>query len=129
MTVTRTTGRLDSPDDHDPRATTRGDVTRPEAGERGGSTGAAPVEEPPGSFEEPREAPGADVRALPSRTELDGGGGRTGRRWVFYGEVQTISGPEADRIRAELADVIRDLLRWAAGEGAADGGALGEEAA
>jgi hypothetical protein len=48
---------------------------------------------------------------------------------VFYGEVQTISGPEADRIRAELADVIRDLLRWAGGEGAADGGALDEEAA
>ncbi|KQC35732.1 hypothetical protein UK82_24900 [Frankia sp. ACN1ag] len=129
MTVTRTTGPLDSPDDHDPRETTRGDATRPEASERVGPTGAVPVEEPPAPVEEPREAPGADVRALPSRTEADGGGGRTGRRWVFYGEVQTISGPEADRIRAELADVIRDLLRWAAGEGAADGGALGEEAA
>jgi hypothetical protein len=37
---------------------------------------------------------------------------------VFHGEVHTISRPEADRIRAELADVIRDLLLWAAGEAA-----------
>jgi hypothetical protein len=45
---------------------------------------------------------------------------------VFHGEVHTISGSEADRIRAELADIIRDLLRWAAGEGA---GTSDEEAA
>ncbi|WP_198152944.1 hypothetical protein [Pseudofrankia sp. DC12] len=50
---------------------------------------------------------------------------------MFHGEVQTITGPEADRIRAELADVIRDLLLWAAGQdhggGAARDGGAAEE--
>ncbi|MBL7489560.1 hypothetical protein I6A62_16040 [Frankia sp. AgW1.1] len=49
---------------------------------------------------------------------------------MFHGEVETITGPEADRIRAELADVIRDLLLWAAGQDggnpAQDGGAVEE---
>ncbi len=126
MTVAGTTGPLDSPDDRDPRGIPRREATRPRTSERAAPTGAAPADEPPGPAE---ETPIVEVLVLPSRIEPDSGGGRTGRRWVFYGEVQTISGPEADRIRAELADVIRDLLRWAAGGGAADGGAQDEEAA
>jgi hypothetical protein len=48
---------------------------------------------------------------------------------VFHGEVQTISGPEADRIWANLVAVTRDLLIWSAGERAADGDTSDEEAA
>ncbi|ORT54680.1 hypothetical protein KBI5_04230 [Frankia sp. KB5] len=79
------------------------------------------------------ERPGAqDARVVALRSPSQGGRGRPGRRWVFHGEVETISGPEADRIRAELADVIRDLLLWAAGEATDDAsgdGGLEEEAA
>jgi len=84
-------------------------------GEAHGSVGERPEED-------------ARVVALPPRSEPDVGRGRQGRRWVFHGEVQTISGPEADRIRAELADVIRDLLLWAAGEATENSGSE-EEAA
>jgi hypothetical protein len=37
---------------------------------------------------------------------------------VFHRQVETISGREAERIRGELADVIRDLLLWVSGHGA-----------
>ncbi|GAB4588988.1 hypothetical protein [Nocardia sp. IFM 10818] len=38
----------------------------------------------------------------------------------FSGRIVNIHGPEADRLRDELADIIRELLEWAAGE--RDGG-------
>jgi hypothetical protein len=34
--------------------------------------------------------------------------------WVFTGQVEYVGGAEGDRMRAQLAAVIRDLLEWAA---------------
>ncbi|ADP78991.1 hypothetical protein [Pseudofrankia inefficax] len=73
---------------------------------------------------------GPDARVLPLRPRSRGRAGGSARGWVFHGEVETITGPEADRIRAELADVLRDLLLWAAGHDdggtAQDGGPVQE---
>lgn len=91
------------------------------------AVGGAPAgEEPHGSMGEKTEAEDAGVVAL--RPPLKGGRGRPGRRWVFHGEVETISGPGAARLRAELVDAIRDLLLWAAGEATGNSGS-DEEAA
>ncbi|WP_261554298.1 hypothetical protein [Frankia tisae] len=121
MTAARTTAPLNNPDDNGGRRMPRPDTAHPEASEQVAPKGGAPIEEPHGSVEEPPKVEDAGVLALRPRTRPDGGSGRPGRRWVFHGEVQTISGPEADRIRAELAAVIRDLLLWAAGEGTGNG--------
>jgi len=74
------------------------------------------------------EPQGGRVTASRSRLGSGSAGGRAGGartrpgpRWVFHGEEETISGREADWIRAELADVIRDLLLWASGHGADEG--------
>lgn len=40
-------------------------------------------------------------------------GNRT-KSWAFSGHVRYVSGAEGDRLRGELAAVIRDLLDWAA---------------
>lgn len=40
-------------------------------------------------------------------------GNRT-KSWDFSGHVRYVSGAEGDRLRGELAAVIRDLLDWAA---------------
>ncbi|OFB43232.1 hypothetical protein E0F15_13435 [Frankia sp. B2] len=133
MTAAGTPASLDHSDDRGEPRTAEPDTASPGRSERPAATGGAPAAEvPPGSVEERPEAQDARVVALSSRSEPEGGRGRPGRRWVFHGEVETISGPEADRIRAELADVIRDLLLWAAGEasdGAIGDGGLEEEAA
>jgi len=36
------------------------------------------------------------------------------KNWTFSGHVRYVSGAEGDRLRGELAAVIRDLLDWAA---------------
>jgi hypothetical protein len=36
--------------------------------------------------------------------------------WTFTGQVEYVGGAEGDRMRAQLADVIRQLLEWAAGQ-------------
>jgi hypothetical protein len=36
--------------------------------------------------------------------------------WLFTGQVEYVGGSEGDRMRAQLADVIRELLEWAAGQ-------------
>jgi hypothetical protein len=36
------------------------------------------------------------------------------KNWTFSGHVRYVSGTEGDRLRGELAAVIRDLLDWAA---------------
>ncbi|MFC3898154.1 hypothetical protein ACFOWZ_42360 [Lentzea rhizosphaerae] len=36
------------------------------------------------------------------------------KNWAFSGHVHYVSGAEGDRLRGELAAVIRDLLDWAA---------------
>jgi hypothetical protein len=35
------------------------------------------------------------------------------KNWTFSGHVRYVSGAEGDRLRGELAAVIRDLLDWA----------------
>jgi hypothetical protein len=102
MTAAGATGPLDTPDDEQPLA----------------AGGVLAGGDPGGAVEQRSAASDAEVLPLRPGTRPDGERGRSDRRWVFHGEVRTISGPEADRIRAELADVIRDLLLWAAGEAA-----------
>lgn len=36
------------------------------------------------------------------------------KNWTYSGHVRYVSGAEGDRLRGELAAVIRDLLYWAA---------------
>jgi len=36
-----------------------------------------------------------------------------GSRWRFTGRVEYVSGEPAERLRGELAVVVRDLLAWA----------------
>ncbi|WP_157556617.1 hypothetical protein [Nocardia acidivorans] len=43
----------------------------------------------------------------------------------FSGRVKSVHGSEADRLRDELADIIRELLEWAAAEH--DGGQFLED--
>jgi len=129
MTAARPTGPLDNPDDNGGPRISRDDAIRPTASEQVAPPGGTPAAEPRGPVGAPPDAEDAGRLALPPLTRPDGGKGRPGRRWVFHGEVQTISGPEADRIWANLVAVTRDLLIWSAGERAADGDTSDEEAA
>jgi hypothetical protein len=61
--------------------------------------------------------------AIPSRKGIPGADGSTYNRpderqpgWGFTGQVEYVGGAEGDRMRAQLADVIRDLLEWAANQ-------------
>lgn len=81
---------------------------------------------------EPDQAEAAQVLPLPRKspdsaiptTELDPGAaestynGPDERRpgWQFTGQVEYIGGAEGDRMRAQFATVIRELLEWAAGQ-------------
>ncbi len=124
MTAAGTPAPLDNPDDDGggPPIAQRDTAHPGQIGQSSPPGGAPDGEDPHGSVGERPEAQDARVVGLRPPSE-----GRPGRRWVFHGEVETISGPEADRIRAELADVIRDLLLWAADE--ATGNESDEEAA
>ena len=125
MTAADTPAPLDNPDNDGAPPIPRREAADPVEIERAAAAGGAPTgQNPP---ESAGERPEEETRVVALPPPSQGGRGRPGRRWVFHGEVETISGPEADRIRAELADVIRDLLLWAAGEGAGDG--VDEEAA
>ena len=129
MTAADTPAPLNTPDDRGGPPIAPRDTAHPGQSEQPSPLGADPAGEAHGSVgERPEEEEDARVVALRPRSEPDVGRARPGRQWVFHGEVQTISGPEADRIRAELADVIRDLLLWAAGEASGNSGSE-EEAA
>ncbi|CUU56485.1 hypothetical protein Ga0074812_10812 [Parafrankia irregularis] len=128
MTAARPTGPIDNPDDSGGPQISRA-ATRPTASEQVAPPGGTSAAEPRGPVEAPPDAEDTGRLALPPPTRPDGGKGRPGRRWVFHGEAQTISGPEAEWTWANLAAVTRDLLVWSAGERAADGDTSDEEAA
>ncbi|MCM3882210.1 MULTISPECIES: hypothetical protein [Frankiaceae] len=128
MTAARPTGPIDNPDaDGDGPPIAQRDPGHPgQIGQPSAAGGAPAAEDPHGSMGEKTEAEDAGVVAL--RAPSEGGRGRPGRRWVFHGEVETISGPGAARLRAELVGAIRDLLLWDAGEATGNSGS-DEEAA
>lgn len=60
----------------------------------------------------PETMPNA-VESTYNRTE-----GRSG--WAFTGQVEYVGGAEGERMRTQLAAVLRDLLEWAAEQGRDD---------
>ncbi|KPM55467.1 hypothetical protein ACG83_09030 [Frankia sp. R43] len=128
MTAAGTPAPLDNPDtDGGEPPIGQRDTGHPgQIGQASAVDGAPAADDPHGSMGERTEAEDAGVVAL--RPPSEGGRGRPGRRWVFHGEVETISGPGAARLRAEFVGAIRDLLLWDAGEATGNSGS-DEEAA
>lgn len=62
----------------------------------------------------PETIPGA-VESTYNQTE-----GRSRSRWAFTGQVEYVGGAEGERMRTQLAAVLRDLLEWAAEQGRDD---------
>jgi hypothetical protein len=88
-------------------------------------TGSAPDNEEPGSvpFDRmvwPRPAPDSNPGNLPKPIPDDAewwydqkARGERGKNRRYTGHVQRIGGTAGEKIRAELAAIIRDLLEWA----------------